>query len=175
MTVLPPPVFNAFRWAATAGRLLVGGVPAAIAAVFVVLILFVGLFLSERRQKYALNAAKQVIELMLALNAKRADLKRKLDTRRSDVDDLHTQQDDGDSSLDPYVSCFVAMSFGDPRAAEIYDAVRAVLEARPYYWAVVRADDTVEQPDLWANLKAKLLPQPDRATPGSEPQRPGQR
>jgi hypothetical protein len=56
MTVLP--VLNVSRWTATAVRLLVGSVPAAIATIFVVLILFVGLFLNERRQKYALTAAK---------------------------------------------------------------------------------------------------------------------
>jgi hypothetical protein len=56
MTVLP--VLNVSRWTATVVRLLVGSVPAAIATIFVVLVLFVGLFLSERRQKYALTAAK---------------------------------------------------------------------------------------------------------------------
>ncbi len=49
------------------------------------------------------------------------------------------------------------MPFSDQRAREIYHAVRAVLEDRPYYWAVVRAEDSVEQPGLWANLKAKLV------------------
>src|SRR5262249_15834646 len=99
----------------------------------------------------------QVIELMLSLDAERADLQRTLNARRGEIDELRTEQTDRDSGLDPYVSCFVAMPFGDRRAAEIYEAVRGVLEARPYYWAVVRADDTVEQPGLWANLKAKLL------------------
>jgi molecular chaperone HtpG len=99
----------------------------------------------------------QVIELMLALDAERADLQRTLNARRGEIDELRAPPGDRDSGLDPYVSCFVAMSFGDPRAAEIYEAVRTVLEARPYYCAVVRADDTVEQPGLWANLKAKLL------------------
>jgi len=32
-----------------------------------------------------------------------------------------------------------------------------VLEDHPYFWRVVRADDTVEQSGLWANLKTKLL------------------
>jgi hypothetical protein len=55
MTVLP--VLNASRWTATAVRLLAGGVSVVIATIFAVLIFFVGLFLSERRQKYALTAA----------------------------------------------------------------------------------------------------------------------
>ena len=49
------------------------------------------------------------------------------------------------------------MPFSDSRANEIYRALRIVLEDNPYYWAVVRADDSVEQPGLWLNLKAKLL------------------
>ncbi len=32
-----------------------------------------------------------------------------------------------------------------------------MLEDHPYFWRVVRADDTVEQSGLWANLKTKLL------------------
>ncbi|GIF00437.1 hypothetical protein Ari01nite_79010 [Paractinoplanes rishiriensis] len=99
----------------------------------------------------------QVIELMLALDAERADLQRALDARHSEIVELRTSRTDREEILDPYVSCFVAMPFGDPRAEEIYEAVRDVLEVRPYYWAVVRADDTVEQPGLWGNLKAKLL------------------
>lgn len=47
--------------------------------------------------------------------------------------------------------------FRDDRASEIYQAIRAVAEDSPYFWRVVRADDTVEQPGLWQNLKTKLL------------------
>jgi len=99
----------------------------------------------------------KVIELMLSLDAERAGLERTLHARQTELAEVRAPQAGRDGGLDPYVSCFVAMSFGDSRAREIYQAVRSVLEARPYYWAVVRADDTVEQPGLWANLKAKLM------------------
>lgn len=99
----------------------------------------------------------QVIELMLSLAAERADFERDLRARQVEVDELlHSTQGDT-AGLDPYVSCFVAMPFSDDRAASIYQAVRAVLEDHPYFWRVVRADDTVEQPGLWPNLKNKLL------------------
>jgi hypothetical protein len=49
------------------------------------------------------------------------------------------------------------MPFHDQRARDIYEAVRAVLEDAPYFWRVVRADDSVETPGLWSNLKEKLL------------------
>lgn len=99
----------------------------------------------------------QVIELMLSLAAERAEFERNLNARQSELDELREARSGADTGLDPYVSCFVAMPFKDPRATQIYDAVRAVLEDKPYYWRVVRADDNVEQPGLWANLKAKLL------------------
>lgn len=99
----------------------------------------------------------QVIELMLSLAADRADFERTLNARQGELDELRQAQNGADSGLDPYVSCFVAMPFSDERATHIFDAVRTVLEDKPYYWRVVRADDSVEQPGLWANLKAKLL------------------
>jgi hypothetical protein len=49
------------------------------------------------------------------------------------------------------------MPFNDRRAGEIYAAVREVLEDKPFYWRVVRADDSVEDRGLWSNQKAKLL------------------
>lgn len=85
----------------------------------------------------------------------RAGFERTLRVRESEIADL--QASGGGGERDLYVSCFVAMPFQDPRAGEIYDAVKAVLQDRPFYWRVVRADDSVEEPGLWSNLKAKLL------------------
>jgi len=98
----------------------------------------------------------QVIELMLSLAAERTRLQGMLNARQTELDELR-QADTGDGELDRFVSCFVAMPFNDPRAAEIYEALRIVLEDRPYYWRVVRADDSVERYGLWSNLKAKLV------------------
>jgi molecular chaperone HtpG len=95
----------------------------------------------------------QVIELMLLLAEERAQFERELNAMK--LDEQHAGVES--SERDPYVSCFVAMPFSDPRAAEIYDTVRAVLEDRPYFWRVVRADDNIEMPGLWPNLKAKLV------------------
>jgi hypothetical protein len=99
----------------------------------------------------------QVIELMLSLAAERADFERDLLARKIELDDLLRTTQGDTTGLDPYVSCFVAMPFSDDRAISIHQAVRAVLEDHPYFWRVVRADDTVEQPGLWPNLKTKLL------------------
>jgi len=99
----------------------------------------------------------QVIELMLSLATERADFERDLHACRVEVEELLGSTRSEPSGLDPYVSCFVAMPFSDDRATSIYHAIRAVLEDHPYFWRVVRADDTVEQPGLWPNLKAKLL------------------
>jgi hypothetical protein len=97
----------------------------------------------------------QVIELMLLLAEERTQFERRLNARQVELDELRGGADGPER--DPYVSCFVAMPFSDARAAEIYDAIRAVLEDKPYYWRVVRADDNTEMPGLWSNLKAKLL------------------
>jgi len=99
----------------------------------------------------------QVIELMLSLAAERAAFESDLHASRVEVEELLRSAQGDTTSLDPYVSCFVAMPFNDERGAAIYQAVRAVLEDHPYFWRVVRADDTVEQPGLWPNLKTKLL------------------
>jgi len=99
----------------------------------------------------------QVIELMLSLAAERANFERDLHASQLEVAELLRNAQGDTTGLDPYVSCFVAMPFSDDRAASIYTAIRAVLEDRPYFWRVVRADDTVEQPGLWPNLKTKLL------------------
>lgn len=98
----------------------------------------------------------QVIELMLSLAAERSEFESAFNARQIEVDELRGAQSDPEG-LDPYVSCFVAMPFRDSRAREIYQAIRAVAEDSPYFWRVVRADDTVEQPGLWENLKTKLL------------------
>lgn len=97
----------------------------------------------------------QVVELMLQMSEDRERFERELNVRTAELVEL--QAGSNATEQDPYVSCFVAMPFSDPRAAEIYDAVRQVLEDRPYYWRVVRADDSTELPGLWPNLKAKLL------------------
>ncbi|HET9170230.1 MAG TPA: hypothetical protein VFN97_12370 [Actinospica sp.] len=51
-----------------------------------------------------------------------------------------------------YSSCAVTLPEGEPRSEEIFAALRAVLESRPYYWQVVRADapaaDSELPPDL---------------------------
>jgi molecular chaperone HtpG len=99
----------------------------------------------------------QVIELTLSLAAERAGFERDLLARKVEIQELLRNAQGDTTGLDPYVSCFVAMPFNDDRAAGIYQAVRAVLEDHPYFWRVVRADDTVEQPGLWPNLKTKLL------------------
>jgi molecular chaperone HtpG len=98
----------------------------------------------------------QVIEVMLSLAAERADVQRTLNARETELRELRSAGS-SEAELDPYVSCFVAMPFTDPRANAIYDALRTVLEDAPYFWRVVRADDSVEDPGLWTNLKAKLL------------------
>ncbi|GAA4440483.1 ATP-binding protein [Phytohabitans houttuyneae] len=98
----------------------------------------------------------QVIERMLSLAEEQATYERLSNARQTELEELRTARSAADD-VDPYVSCFVAMPFSDARAREIYEAVRAVLEDKPYFWRVVRADDSVERPGLWANLKTKML------------------
>jgi molecular chaperone HtpG len=98
----------------------------------------------------------QVIERMLSLAAERSEVESERNALKIEVEELRTAQRES-ADLDSYVSCFVAMPFRDERASDIYQAIRLVAEDSPYFWRVVRADDTVEQPGLWANLKTKLL------------------
>ncbi len=58
---------GAARWLSTALRALIGSVPALVAVVFGVVILFLGLFLAEPRRRYALRAATCAGELAKAM------------------------------------------------------------------------------------------------------------
>jgi hypothetical protein len=61
------------------------------------------------------------------------------------------------SFLTKHVSCFVALPYGDKHAGRLYRALKEILEDRPYYWQLVRADDSVEQSGLWENLRSKMV------------------
>ena len=64
-----------------------------------------------------------------------------------------TPSESGDRvSLTEHVSCFVALPYGEEHAHRLYRALKEVLEKRPYYWQLVRADNSVEQPGLSENL-----------------------
>lgn len=58
------------------------------------------------------------------------------------------------STLTPHVSCFVAFDFQKRDA--VFRALSDVLQDRPYFWQVVRADASVEKPDLLPNLTDKM-------------------
>jgi molecular chaperone HtpG len=97
----------------------------------------------------------QVIELVLQLAEERAHFERMLNSKQVELGELYASA--GGPEQDPYVSCFVAMPFSDARATDIYNVVRGVIEDKPYFWRIVRADDSIEMPGLWSNVKAKLL------------------
>jgi hypothetical protein len=51
-----------------------------------------------------------------------------------------------------YLSCSVTLPEGEPRSEEIFAAVCSVLETKPYYWQVVRADSPPADSDLPLDL-----------------------
>lgn len=51
-----------------------------------------------------------------------------------------------------YLSCSVTLPEGEPRSEEIFAAVRSVLETKPYYWQVCRADSSPVDSDLPLDL-----------------------
>jgi molecular chaperone HtpG len=96
----------------------------------------------------------RTIELMLAKAEENCDLRSALTVRETELAEARAE---GSGGLTAYVSCFVALPFSDKRAANLYGALKAVLEDAPYCWQVVRADDTVEHPGLWENLRTKMI------------------
>lgn len=98
----------------------------------------------------------QVIERMLSLAEEQARLSRTLNAKQTELDEFRTEEV-ADADVTAWGSCFVALPFSDQRADDIYAAVREVLEDGPYFWQVMRADDDVEAPGLWPNVKKKLL------------------
>ncbi len=60
----------------------------------------------------------------------------------------------GPSELTNHVSCFMAFDF--EKRAQIYDALCEILQDKPYFWEVVRADAYIESQDLLPNLSEKM-------------------
>lgn len=54
-------------------RIIIVGVPATVAVVISLLILFFGMFMNERRQQYALRAAGSVFRMITAITGITAD------------------------------------------------------------------------------------------------------
>ena len=98
-----------------------------------------------------LTEQNQNIEMLLNISDENAMLKAQVLAQDK------TSSKSGDrGSLTKHVSCFVALPYGEERADRLYRALKEVLENRPYYWQLVRADDSVEQPGLWENLRNKM-------------------
>lgn len=95
----------------------------------------------------------RTIEIMLTKADENSELRTALTVCETERDQAHTK---GGAGLTAHVSCFVALSFSDKRAADLYAALKAVLEDAPYCWQVTRADDSVEHPGLWDNLRSKM-------------------
>lgn len=75
----------------------------------------------------------QVIERMLSLAEDQARYEWLARAAPTELEELRAEHagtlDVGaGSDIDPYVSCFVAMPFNDPRAAEIYEALCGYVE-----------------------------------------------
>ena len=98
----------------------------------------------------------QVIGLMLSLAEQNTLMQRTLNAREAELKELQVETAE-EPELTPWASCFVALPFRDQRATEIFEALRDVVEYRPYFWQAVRADADVEMPGLWSNVKKKLL------------------
>jgi len=60
-----------------------------------------------------------------------------------------------DAAADPrpsHLSCSVSLPEGEPRSEEIFAALRSVLEDKPYYWQVLRADSPPADSELPLDL-----------------------
>ena len=60
-----------------------------------------------------------------------------------------------DVATDPqpsYLACSVSLPEGEPRSEEIFAALRSVLEDKPYYWQVLRADSPPADSELPLDL-----------------------
>jgi hypothetical protein len=49
------------------------------------------------------------------------------------------------------------MPLRDQRAGDIYQAVHAVIEDRPYFWRIAHPTGGAEAPGVWPDLQPKLL------------------
>ena len=62
----------------------------------------------------------------------------------------------GSKPLARWVSCFVAMPYGDPKSELVYRALEAILEDEPYFWNLIRADEQTVDARLWKNVGSQM-------------------
>ena len=107
--------------------------------------------ITPRNAELMFTQFNRVIDLLIS-ETREADILRQkaLQAELAARSERHAQT----STLTPHVSCFVAFDFQKRDA--IFKALSEVLQDRPYYWQVVRADALVEKPDLLPNLNDKM-------------------
>jgi len=93
----------------------------------------------------------RIIDLLIAQAKEVDDLRQQM--LQIEMANRRQEQVEADE-LTPYISCFVAFDFQKRDA--VFEALRDLLQDRPYFWKVVRADASVEKPDLLPNLSDKM-------------------
>jgi molecular chaperone HtpG len=96
-----------------------------------------------------------LIEQFVSLAEESEALERRLNTREAEL--IEVRASEGPMALTPYVQCFVAMSYSQPWAAKVSESLHSILEAAPYYWRVIRADDKTTDAVLWNSIKNQML------------------
>lgn len=101
------------------------------------------------------NEYSQLIDQFVSLAEQSESLERRLNTREAEL--IKVRAGEATMALTPYVQCFVAMSYSEPWAAKVSEALRSTLEGYPYYWKVIRANEKTVDAVLWNNTKTQML------------------
>jgi molecular chaperone HtpG len=106
---------------------------------------------TPRKAESMLVQSNRVIDLLIDQVQQADQLRQRVASLEKEAQTQRPREGDG---LTAHVSCFVAFDF-DARS-HFFDCLRQILQDRPYFWEVVRADASVEHSDLLTNLYGKM-------------------
>jgi len=95
--------------------------------------------------------SNQTIGLLLNQTQETEDLRKRVASLQLELNQVLKPKSDAKT---PHVTCFAAFNFAGQE--EVFAALCEVLQDRPYYWEVVRADSSVESPNRLENLATQL-------------------
>ena len=105
--------------------------------------------ISKKDAQVMFHNFSRVIEMLTMQNADLENARSRLSTAQLAIDELRNANTTTQPT--PYVSCFIAMPFNE-EFESIFNALRLVLEDRPYYWQLIRADEKQFEPTISGNV-----------------------
>ena len=98
----------------------------------------------------------RLIEALVNESETRVELENQILTLKAQIDETVSEEPIKRKPLSRCITCFVAMPFNNHRRDRLYSALEQILEDEPYFWNLIRADETVADARLWKNVAAQI-------------------